>query len=278
MTVEILKEPINLLRTPASLVTNPEAYLLLSKAGVKGEIRDLKRIAADFDHDPLTLNLLGAYLCRWYAGRLIGVDSLPPLLETVAQGRPLKRVLAGFEHKFAESSDLTLLSLLSLSDHPVSEEALKLTFRSSLLERWLVRRDDYLRFLAPLGRLNHEHWHWVIENLRRLQLVETSQLGRHNMLSVAAPVRLYFRQRLQVKNEWVFNQASADMERLFSEIVVPLREMEPEKKGTEIPDMLWRMDELDAASENLQALRQSLAALNKHTQRLQDHIKTLEAN
>ncbi len=275
--METVKEPLNLLNTP-----NPSrdeaAYTVLSQAGIKADVRDLKRVAANFQNDPLTLRLLAAYLCRWYAGRLVGIDSLPALLEAVPQGRPLKRVLAGFENKFAESSDLILLSLLSLTDHPVSQEALKLTFSASLLERWLVRRDDYLRFLAPLSRLKHDHWHWVIENLRRLQLVESRQMGSHHMLLVPEPIRLYFRQRLQVKNELVFHQASSDMERLFSEIVVPLREWEPEKKGVEIPDMLWRSNELDAASENLQALRQSLAALNKHSQRLQNHIKTLETN
>ena len=45
----------------------------LQKAGIKGDQKKLKEVAKDFDCDPLTLDLLAAYLKRWYAGRLNGL-------------------------------------------------------------------------------------------------------------------------------------------------------------------------------------------------------------
>lgn len=272
---------------------------LLLEAGIKADPRKLEQVATSFDNDPLTLRLLAAYLNRWYAGRLNGLETIPVLYDTKAAGRPLRRVLAAFERKLAGASDMTLLNLLSLSDNPVPQQHMKLVFRSTLLERWLSRRDDYVRFLGPLGRLNEEHWHWVIENLRRLQLLEPPIAGHHDLLLVPEAVRHYFREELRLKHPAVYQQGRADMEKLFKETVVSLYGKQTDRpvistymspalqqqlaeqaaiKQAEVvepmqpPVSLWDADELDAAQQQLLALRCSLAALRQHSQNLHQQL------
>ncbi len=84
----------------------------LQQAGVKGELTKLKQVAQDFDNDVLTLNLLAAYLNRWYAGRLNGLETIPLLLHSETTGQGLRRILAAFEAKLHGTSDITLLYLL----------------------------------------------------------------------------------------------------------------------------------------------------------------------
>ncbi|MEZ5536664.1 MAG: hypothetical protein R3F02_13695 [Thiolinea sp.] len=273
--------------------------LQLQKAGIKGELKKLQKVAEDFGNDPLTLNLLAAYLNRWYAGRLNGLESIPVLLDEEKQGRSLRRILAAFEIKLRQTSDLTLLYLLSLSDRPVAQEHMKIVFRSSFMERWLTKRDDYVRFLGPLGRLNEEHWHWVIENLRRLHLLEAPIAKQHDLLMVAEPIRNYFRNKLKLRSRAVFLQGSADMEKLSKDTVVDFRkryQSTPEIKTWISPELqqeldlevesvelvkitkskarpiLWKHEELDTAQNQLAALRKSLAALKNQTQKLAQQL------
>jgi hypothetical protein len=273
-----------------------EQYAIrLQKAGIKGELIKLKKVAEDFHNDPLTLDLLAAYLNRWYAGRLNGLETIPVLLDEQPEGRGLRRLLAAFEIKLRGTSDMTLLYLLALSDRPVAQQHMKIVFRSTFMERWLTRRDDYVRFLGPLGRLNEEHWHWVIENLRRLNLLEPPIARQHDLLVVAEPIRRYFRNTLKLRSHTVFTQGSADMEKLSKDTVVdfrkryqstpeiktwisaelqeqldlePLPAIVPETAEPAEKPVLWRREELDTAQNQLDALRQSLAALRAQTQRL----------
>lgn len=273
--------------------------LQLKEAGIKGEPKKLKEIAADFDNDPLTLSLLAAYLKRWYAGRLNGLETIPVLLDNIPEGRGLRRVLAAFEAKLRGTSDMTLLYLLSLSDRPIAHQHMKVVFHSTLMERWLTKRDDYVRFLGPLGRLNEEHWQWVIENLRRLNLLEAPIAKQHDLLVVADPVRDYFRNNLKLRSRMVFEQGTADMEKLSKDTVIDFRkryqstpeiktrlspelqkqldletrqEPEPVNAPQEEKPILWKQEELDTAQQQLLALRDSLSMLKSHTKKLAQHL------
>lgn len=129
-------------------ISNKKYALQLHKAGIKGNEKQLESVAADFGNDTLALDLLAAYLKRWYAGRLNGLETIPVLLDDKPEGRGLRRILAAFEHKLHATSDITLLYLLSLSDRPVAHQHMKAVFHSTLMERWLTKRDDYVRFLV----------------------------------------------------------------------------------------------------------------------------------
>lgn len=242
--------------------------------GIKGELAKLEQVAESFENDPLTLSLLSAYLKRWYAGRLNGLESIPVLFDQRSHGRALRRVLAAFQMKLAGASDLTLLYLLSLSDQAVPQLPMKLVFRSTFVERWLSRRDDYIRFLAPLGRLNEDHWHWVIENLRRLNLLAPPIPSHHDLLLVPESIRLYFREELRLKNPVAYKQGSLDMEKLFRETVVQLYTPEPEPEEKPKP-VLWEMNELDAAQQQVLALRCSLASLRQHSNDLHQYLLSM---
>ena len=275
----------------------------LMAAGLKGDLRKLEQTAASFGNDPLTLELLAAYLKRWYAGRLNGLETIPVLYDKQKSSpSPLRRVLAAFEQKLSGASDLTLLYLLSLSNIPVPQEHMKVVFRSTLLERWLTRRDEYVRFLGPLGRLNEDHWHWVIENLRRLKLLEAADSGQQDLLLVPARVREYFSSELKLRHHSVYIQARADMDKLFKETVVSLYERMPDRLEIRTympPDMqeklaardaaerearkkpapvLWKEDELDKARQQLDSLRSSLAAMRLHSEVLQDLLRASEGS
>ncbi|MEZ5447823.1 MAG: hypothetical protein R3E95_13070 [Thiolinea sp.] len=261
-------------------------YLL--KAGIKAERARLEELAVRFGNDELTLTLLGAYLKRWHAGRLIGLETIPSLLPNEKQGpQGLRCVLAAFENRLRGASDLTLLNLLSLSDRPLLLGHVQNVFRSTLLERWLTRRDDYVRFLSPLGRLNQENWHWVIENLRRLQLLERPVAGQHDLLYVAEPIRRYFSHNLQQQNARVFNQASHDIRKLFEDTVVDFRqryrstpelktwvpaELQEELEPPVYQPVLWKHEELDQAQQHLKALRHSLQAIREQTLQLTQQL------
>lgn len=277
---------------------NDDKYVLqLKEAGIKGEPKKLKQLAADFGNDPLTLHLLAAYLKRWYAGRLNGVETIPVLLDSAPEGQGLRRVLAAFEIKLRGTSDMTLLYLLSLSDRPVAHQHMKAVFHSTLMERWLTKRDDYVRFLGPLGRLNEEHWQWVIENLRRLKLLEAPIAKQHDLLVVADPIRNYFRANLKLRNRAVFEQGTADMEKLSKDTVIDFRQryqstpeiktwispelqeqLDLEAQQEQIPEaqeeksVLWKQEELDTAQQQLLALRDSLSMLKSHTKKLAKHL------
>lgn len=253
---------------------------LLLAQGVKASKADLETVVASFGADPLTLRLLAAYLRRWYAGRLNGIESIPVLYDTQANGRGLRRILSAFQHKLSGASDLTMLYLLSLSDYPVAQQSFKLVFRSTLLERWLSRRDDYIRFLAPLGRLNENHWHWVVENLRRLQLLDKQSPGQQDKLFVPEAVRLYFRGELYKYHYAVYLQASEDMQRLSAETVVDLQARQAQQKAQiqeqqakmrKVSALLWDGDELNTMQTQLKTLRHSLSSLRRHSEHLK-HI------
>lgn len=285
-----------------SIDTTPPAHnkkyvLQLQKAGIKGNEKQLESIATDFGNDTLTLDLLAAYLNRWYAGRLNGLETIPVLLDDKPEGRSLRRVLAAFETKLRTTSDMTLLYLLSLSDRPVAHQHMKTVFHSTLMERWLTKRDDYVRFLGPLGRLNEEHWQWVIENLRRLKLLEAPITKQHDLLVLADPVRDYFRNNLKLRNMTVYRQGTADMEKLSKDTVIDFRkryqstpeiktwispelqeqlDMEaqrvPEPEEKDDKSILWKHEELDIAQQQLVALRESLSKLKSQTQKLTRHL------
>lgn len=280
-----------------SPVENEQYANQLKKAGIKGEQKQLSTVAADFGNDTLTLDLLAAYLKRWYAGRLNGLETIPVLLDNNPEGRGLRRVLAAFESKLSGTSDMTLLYLLSLSDRPVAHQHMKAVFHSTLMERWLTKRDDYVRFLGPLGRLNEEHWQWVIENLRRLNLLQAPIAKQHDLLVVADPIRDYFRTNLKLRNRTVFEQGTADMESLSKNTVVDFRkryQSTPEIKTWISPELqkqldeeaqkeaapqqqeaksiLWKQVELDLAQQQLLALRDSLNKLKSNTQKLSQQL------
>jgi hypothetical protein len=167
-----------------------------------------------------------------------------------------------------------MLYLLSLSDYPVAQQSFKLVFRATLLERWLSRRDDYSRFLAPLGRLNDNHWHWVIEDLRRLQLLDARPSGQHDKLFVPEAVRLYFRAEFHKYHHAAYLQASEDMQRLSAETVVDLQArqaqqraqaQEKQAKMRKVSALLWNGDELNTMQTQLQTLRHSLSSLRRHS-------------
>jgi hypothetical protein len=244
--------------------------------GVKGDLAKLEQVAQSFDNDPLTLSLLSAYLKRWYAGRLNGLESIPVLFDQRPTGRALRRVLAAFEMKLAGASDMTLLYLLSLSDQPVPQLPMKLMFRSTFVERWLSRRDDYIRFLAPLGRLNEDHWHWVIENLRRLNLLAPPIPSHHDLLLVPERIRVHLREELRLKNPLAYKQGCADMDKLFRETVIQLYPPEPPKVEKPKP-VLWEANELDSAQQQVLALRCSLASLRQHSNDLHQHLLSMRA-
>ncbi|MGB1010899.1 MAG: hypothetical protein ACPGVP_14350 [Thiolinea sp.] len=263
----------------------------LIAAGLKGDRNQLTALADRFHTQPHLLELLTAYLKRWHAGRLNGLNTLPDLLTSKTDEDALALLLQAFENKLRGASDLTLLYLLSLSDRPVPQQHMKNMFRSTLMERWLTRRDDYVRFLAPLGRLNEEHWHWVVENLRRLQLLEQPIAGQHDLLFVAEPIRQYFRRNLRERSKSIFEQASADMQKLFQDTVVDFRQRyreTPEIKTWISPELqetlgletkeadpeaaLWKAEELDTAQNQLSALRHSLSTLKAQTERLTEHL------
>ena len=257
--------------------TNLSGGQFLMAQGIKGEMSKLEQIASSFDNDPLTLRLLSAYLKRWYAGRLNGLETIPVLFDQRSQGRALRRVLAAFEIKLAGASDMTLLQLLSLSDKPVPQQPMKFIFRSTILERWLSRRDDYVRFLAPLGRLNEEHWHWIVENLRRLQLLEPAIKGQEDLLQVPEPIRVYLRAELRLKNPTAYKLGTLDMEKLFQETVVEFAQTteQPVVEKTQPEPVLWEKHELDSAQQQVVALRYSLAALRQHSADLHQHLVSL---
>lgn len=270
-TDRINKETTNQAMIEASVFVGGQ-FLLAQ--GIKAELTKLEQVAQNFENDPLTLSLLSAYLKRWYAGRLNGLDSIPVLFDQRPHGRALRRVLAAFQLKLAGASDMTLLYLLSLSDQAVPQLPMKLVFRSTFVERWLSRRDDYIRFLAPLGRLNEDHWHWVIENLRRLHLLAPPIPSHHDLLLVPEPIRLYLREELRLKNPVAYKQGCLDMDKLFRETVVQFSvpESEPEVKPKPV---LWEMNELDIAQQQVLALRCSLASLRQHSHDLHQHLLSM---
>ena len=277
---------------PASedaLSDNQWLVKLLIEAGLKGKRSDLRTLAQRFNEQPHTLRLIAAYLKRWYAGRLNGLETIVGLAGCKDEDA-LGQVLGAFENKLRGASDLTLLYLLSLSDRPVQQQHMKNVFRSTLMERWLTRRDDYVHFLGPLGRLNTEHWHWVIENLRRLQLLEQPIAGQHDLLFVEEPIREHFRQKLRARGNNVFEQAMQDMDKLFEDTVIEFRQLyrsTPEIKTFISPELkasleleekkpdppLWKTTELDTMEQQLLALRHSLDNLKTRTSHLAEQLR-----
>ena len=299
---DLSQQPTQSVQTAANerRINDEQVVDQLRSAGIKGSQTQLTDLARRLDYDEVAMQLLCAYLKRWYAGRLNGLDTLP----TVTRSQPAEKltlatILAAFENKLRGTSDLTLIYLLSLSDRPVVQVHLKNIFQSTLMERWLTRRDDYVRFLGPLGRLNEEHWHWVTENLRRLQLLEQPIAGQHDLLFVAEPIRHYFRSNLQQRSPDVYLQANTDMQKLSADTVVEFRQRyysTPEIKTWISPELqaelnlqdshdttesasdplkpvLWRTEELDSAQQQLQGLREALRNMKQQTDRLNQQLE-----
>lgn len=96
---------------------------LLQKAGVIGEIKQLKLAVEEFDGHALALTLLGKYLASQFNGDLRCRDRLGPLIEEREYGGHARRVMQSYERLFAGKPELSLLYILGLFDRPAKEAA-----------------------------------------------------------------------------------------------------------------------------------------------------------
>ena len=282
-----------------------ECLAFLLRSGIEGDHKRLTQLVRDYDCDLLTLNVLVSYLKHWYDGSLTGLETIPVLDDKEQQGRPLRRLLSAFEIQFRGCAELPLLYLLSLSDGPVLQQDLEETFHAGLLKRLLTKKDEYKELLNPLLKLNAQGWAETTKRLNTLCLIECSVSEQGNLLSIAKPMRSYFRNVLKIQKCTIYHRAYEDMMDLITEDTTELRSSDisvPDSQLDEVPrvigdthtagkkllvldketfykalsvSVVWKKDEeIRDAQSQLGSLRHSLKALRSQADALSALIQS----
>ncbi len=181
-----------------------EGVKLLMHQGVPGGGKALGNVSALFDHHPLTLALLGHYLKDACAGDLEKLDTIPIWLDSQANGRHTRRVLAAYEGWLVNTPELALMYVLSLFDRPASPDRVLDLYHRVFRRRFFFIHQQIPSILLPLGRLNSNKLLHLQQRLSDLHVL--TPYANAEMLEMHSVIREYFAQkfRLTFMRQWMY--------------------------------------------------------------------------
>jgi hypothetical protein len=193
---------------------------LLKSLKVKGSNVELRKTVSEYDCHALALSLLGNAIYTYLDGDVLKRDTLDELIDDYDEiGRHAFKVMQAYKNWLADTSELKLLYILGLFDHPVELDVLDVL--------WAAQIPDLTE------GVNKKAWKVAIRDLRE----------KHRMLSVQDEgsyaydchplIREYFGKQLQQEYPEAWKEAHNCLYEYYKNL--------PEK---EFPDTLEEMQPL----------------------------------
>jgi transcriptional regulator with XRE-family HTH domain/tetratricopeptide (TPR) repeat protein len=167
---------------------------LLREQGARGEQRELEQAAQEFGGHPLTLSLLGGYLCDAFAGDVLRRQELGDMTG-VRGGGHARRVMESYEAWLGPGPELELLSLLGLFAGPADPDAVA-----------ALRAAAVPDLSGSLARLSRPDWGVLLARLRRLGLLDPPTPEQPDALQAHPLVREHFSRRLREAHAGAWRQ------------------------------------------------------------------------
>ena len=168
-----------------------DAVQLLKDLQVQGTDEELQKAAKDYDCHALSISLLGNLLHRRYSGDIRKRDLIPELFDSEGldpDSRHASKVVQAYEEWFSDdeeySTELALLRLLSLFDHPIELNVLQV-----LQQAQIPRLTEGIKpnaWQSAIAALRDEH-----RLLTQAKDPQDDQLDCHPL------IRAYFADQLQ---------------------------------------------------------------------------------
>ena len=193
---------------------------LLESLGVKGRKDELEQAVTEYGCHALALSLLGNLLRIRYQGDVHKRLTLKSLVTTSKnrENQHAFKVIQAYAEYFAGQTELALLSLLGLFDHPIEIEVLRVL--------WEAQIPDLT------ANIDEGDWWEAIESLRHEYQLLAERVGVEE-LDCHPLIREYFGKRLEEEQPEVWRAAHARLYEHYKSL--------PEK---EFPDTLEEMQPL----------------------------------
>ncbi|MBK8453388.1 MAG: tetratricopeptide repeat protein [Thiofilum sp.] len=198
----------------------PDGVQLLESLGVKGRKKELERAVEEYGCHALALSLLGNLLRIRYQGDVHKRLTLKSLVTTskTKENQHAFKVMQAYAEYFVGQTELALLSLLGLFDHPIEIEVLRVLWEAQIP--------------ALTAGIDEGEWWEAIEALRQEYQLLAERVGGEE-LDCHPLIREYFGKRLEEGQPEVWRAAHARLYEYYKNL--------PEK---EFPDTLEEMQPL----------------------------------
>lgn len=139
-------------------LTSDDGVKLLKSQGIKGRGSELIKAVQEYGCHALALNLLGNVLRLRHNGDILKRDTLKELVDSVDE-KPCKhavKVMQAYQDWFTDTTELKLLYLLGLFDHPVERKVLQVLWDAQIPELTLgISATDWQAAIAILRDEHH---------------------------------------------------------------------------------------------------------------------------
>jgi tetratricopeptide (TPR) repeat protein len=165
-----------------------DGLALLRSLGVKGSDTELKNAAREYGHHALALHLLGNALTTYLDGDIQKRDTLDELFGVDAYcdvERHAFKVMQAYQQWLHDTSELQLLYLLGLFDHPIETEVLEALWQTPI---------PHLTAGIPQNT-----WLNAVRSLREKHRLLSTHEGRPDLLDCHPMIREYFGRQLRAQ-------------------------------------------------------------------------------
>ncbi len=175
---------------------------LLKVMKIEGERKELEAASEKVQGHGLALNLLATYLRDFCNSDIRRVDEVDLFDGDLRQGEHARRIMAAYEHAFADEPERAALTLLGFFDRPVQRSLIDLLRQAPVIEG----------LNEPLVRQSNKDWQRTLTRLEKAGLLSDehqAELDAHPL------VREHFGARLRAKREDAWK---AGHERLYEHL------------------------------------------------------------
>ncbi|MDR6983163.1 pimeloyl-ACP methyl ester carboxylesterase/tetratricopeptide (TPR) repeat protein [Rheinheimera pacifica] len=224
IAVHELCDRAHVVRYDLQNLTPDDGVLLLQSLGVTGSAAELHKAVQEYGCHALALSLLGNVLRLRHQGNVLKRDTLKALpvdAKGSKESRHAFKVMQAYEEWFAGETELALLYLLGLFDHPISLEVLQVLCAAQIPHLTAdIEEDAWLEALAALREEHH------------LLAQQDGQNGQMDNLDCHPLIREYFGQQLQNRLSDAWQQAHKTLYNYYKalpskELPDTLEEMQP---------------------------------------------------
>jgi len=168
---------------------------LLRDLGVKGTYTELETAVTDYEQHALAIYLLGNLLVRFLGGDINKRDQLGELLEE--DGEPSSchafKVMQAYADFFKDCTELNILMLLGLFDHPI--------------DRMVLNELRHAQIAQLTAGINERDFNRAIASLIQDHHLLTSHADQPDLLDCHPLIREYFGKQLQQHQPDAYQQA-----------------------------------------------------------------------
>ena len=162
---------------------------LLYSLGVTGMETEMRKAVSEYGHHALALHLLGNALATYLDGEVIKRDRLSELIDDYDEkSKHAFKVMQAYQHWLTDengkaASELQLLYLLSLFDHPIKTDVLKVLWRAQIPNL--------------TSQISIKEWKVAQHNLNKKHRLLSAHKDRPDLLDSHPLIREYFGRQLK---------------------------------------------------------------------------------